>query len=308
MVDSTEVSPWQVVDDLRWAELQKRNEQPIDAIPTGYPTWDKSCRGAGGGIGLAKGWMVTLAGKQKQGKTTVALNILARAVRNGKRAGVISYEMSGNELMSRYLGIQTGVSLRKLEPGPEYDRNAWLSANERRQEVETGEFFLVERPRRGSFEYSLCLAEAREMGADVVFVDYAQKIGGDRDDLYTQMKQVSNLTQDAAQKGMTIIIMSQFNRSGTASKEAPSASNLMGGALESDADQIVFIDHTQTKREDVFTGKSQMILEMNRHGPSSTWPIAWDFRTLRCEEAAPILVQSKEKWTVNPKAEPYWSK
>ena len=34
--------------------------KPVDAVPTPLPTWNMHCRDDGGGVGLARGWHVTI--------------------------------------------------------------------------------------------------------------------------------------------------------------------------------------------------------------------------------------------------------
>jgi len=54
-------------------------KQPVDAIATPLPMWNQQCRDEGGGVGLALGWHVIVAGSTGHGKSIMALNMAAEA-------------------------------------------------------------------------------------------------------------------------------------------------------------------------------------------------------------------------------------
>jgi hypothetical protein len=98
--------------------IKARKLEPIDAVPTMLPTWNAHCRDSGGGVGLARGWHVTVGAKSGRGKSLIALNLAAAAVVYGERVAFISLEMTQEQLATRFLAIMSGVTIRDLEQGP----------------------------------------------------------------------------------------------------------------------------------------------------------------------------------------------
>lgn len=107
------------VDALGY-ELAALNKAKLEwtsdmVLPTPYSAWNGVCGDEGGLTGLARGWHVMVAGNTGMGKSLVAINLAAYAVKNGEKVGIISLEMSKPQLMTRYLAIHTGLPIRKLE-------------------------------------------------------------------------------------------------------------------------------------------------------------------------------------------------
>ena len=101
-------------------QLNKQKLEPITAIPTPLAKWSKHCRDEGGGVGLALGWHVVIAGATGVGKSLLALNIAAEAIRNGRRVGYISLEMSEQQTATRFQSIVSGINIKRLEHGEEF--------------------------------------------------------------------------------------------------------------------------------------------------------------------------------------------
>ena len=107
--------------DLLWPEYVSlhfgEQEGPVDAIPTPLPTWNKHCRDAGGGIGLALGWHVTVAASTGSGKSLMAINMGAEALRRGEPVGFLSLEMSLGQLTTRLYAALTDTPVQRIEDG-----------------------------------------------------------------------------------------------------------------------------------------------------------------------------------------------
>ena len=88
--------------------LLERKQAPVDAVPTPIPAWNRVCHDEGGGLGLARGWNVTVAGNTGHGKSLLALNIGASAIRHGERVAFHSIEMSLMQLTTQG-GVPMGL-------------------------------------------------------------------------------------------------------------------------------------------------------------------------------------------------------
>jgi len=277
-----------------------RAQQPVDALPTMWGTWNRACRMYGGGMGLARGWHVVVAGGAGAGKSLVALNLTAAAVRAGHSVGWVSLEMSREQLLLRLLGISTGRRLVDLEPGSAFDAHAFQSASEELMErmgMAGASLWMAERPSRDLGEVDRLMRDAVEAGCRLIVLDYLQLVSvAEAVKLDDAMRRVSAAVQSLAYRhNVTTLALSQFNRSTTADREAPpSIHGLQGGsAIENDADQVLLIDHTSRKDEGFGHRSFNVLLDKNRHGPAAVVPVQFDQNSLQLIER--ILPGQRER-------------
>ena len=274
-------------------ELQRK---PVYAVPTPLPSWNRVCRDDGGGKGLPLGWMVTIAAATGAGKSIMALNLAAEAVRNSERVGVVSLEMSPAQMYTRYLAIATGENVRHLERGPSFDdavaKRAETFIAEQR-EATGGGLHINEDPITDidttlelmSFWYT-------EQGIRYFIVDYVQLLGSrDAESLYSTISNVSNSLREFAKRThSTVIALSQLNRSVSANRaESPIVQGLMGSSsVENDSDQVVLLDHSRYEYDKARrTARTWLLIGKNRHGPCGAVPVKWSYTNLRLREADP---------------------
>lgn len=275
-------------------EMLRKAGEPVDAMPTMWPAWNRACRMYGGSVGLARGWHVVVAGGAGAGKSLVALNLTAQALRGGHSVGWVSLEMSREQLLLRLLGIATNRRLAELEPGSSFDATAFQLASEDLLERmgHTGAgLWMAERPSRNLLEVDRLLRDAVEAGCRLVILDYLQLVAvAGAMKLDDAMRSASAAVQTLAYRhNVTTVALSQFNRSTTADRDIPpSIHGLQGGsAIENDADQVLLLDHTT--RKDLGYGQKSfnVLLDKNRHGPTAVIPVHFDTNTLRLAEVAP---------------------
>lgn len=270
--------------------MMAKAAQPVDALPTMWPSWNRACRMYGGGVGLARGWHVVAAGGAGAGKSLIALNLTSAALRSGQSVGWVSLEMSREQLLLRLLGIDTGRKLRDMEPGASFDGGTFAAASyEFMHRMEDGgaSLWMAERPEREMATVERLMREAIDAGCRLLIVDYMQLVsvaGAQR--LDDAMRQVSAMVQSLAYRyDVTTLALSQLNRSTTADRDAPPSMHGLAGssAIENDADQVLLIDHT-TKKEHPGVKAFSVILDKNRHGPGTTIPVELNTATLRVSE------------------------
>jgi KaiC/GvpD/RAD55 family RecA-like ATPase len=284
-----------------FASMAEKNLEPVDALPTMWPAWNRACRQYGGQKGWARGWHILVGGGAGAGKSLVALNQTVAALYGGHGVGWVSLEMSREQLLLRTLGIATGRSLRTLEPGPNYDDAAFRSASA--EFVATCEdagshLWVAERPPRDLPGVLDLMQQSVDAGCRLVVVDYFQLVSvpgvSKRDEALTM---ISNEIQAFCYRnGVNTMALSQLNRSTTANAEAaPTLHGLAGSsALENDADQIVLLDHTS--KVEVTGGKTMTaLLDKNRHGPTLPIPLRMDYDTLRLTELTGAALPAPRK-------------
>jgi replicative DNA helicase len=274
----------------------KRQEEPVEAIPTPFPSWNRHCRDEGGGVGLALGWYDIIGGGTGHGKSLLALNVAAKAMEHGISPAFISLEMSLPQLATRLYAILTRTPVRKLERGDDYEAvtagSVIRKLKEMREQTGIG-FFANREPTTGLTDVLETMDYFRsERGVKLFFIDYLQLVSdGDEQDTVSQVTRISHAVRSfAAKHRVTVVALSQYNRATSANRSAsPIPQSLIGSsALENDSDQTLLLDHSRYERSpDGLTAKTWAVLGKNRHGSTGEIPIEWDYRTLTVREALP---------------------
>lgn len=284
-----------VVDSALLERLAVRNAAPVQAMPTPFPSWNHACRDAGGGEGLALGWHICIAGATGAGKSLLALNLTAAALRAGESVCYISLEMSQEQLLSRLVAIVTGTPVRDLEPGRTFQPDVAKTAHAEFLDLleRTGGSIRVNRYQlRDLADIDLVFGYYTEREVCSVFVtDYLQLAwaGGAKSMLENIMEISHAIRARARDHSIVSIGLSQFNRQTSTNKqERPRVEGLMGGSpLENDSDQVLLLDHTSYERLGS-TARTKLLLAKNRHGPQVEIPVRWDYRTLQVREESSV--------------------
>lgn len=257
----------------------------VRPISTFSRSLDKICRDQGQGRGFGP-WLIALAGNAGLGKTTLALNFVAAALRQGVSVGMINLEQSNIQLSTRLYSVVTGTKLREIESG-DFNEFSWDAT---RSELAGVPPLFVPKGILTSWEAILGYARAcHDAGCTWICLDYLQlATAGDEDSVYraTQIC-VTQLRQFCLERECTVLMLSQWNRQGSTNYDTPPvAQNLHGGMIvEASSDLVLGLDHTTFRREGN-RGFHNLLILKNRHGPviSGGIPIELDFTTLRCTE------------------------
>jgi len=271
-------------------------QKPISAIPTHLEGWNRHCRDAGGGVGLAHGWHIILAGATGHGKTLLALNLAASALRAGHSVGYISLEMSQEQLQTRVYAILSGVPVENLERGG-FDGETWKTAQGRLLDLQDDGLPVLltnTGPIRNIYQITEQMHDLMwdELAPTRCFIiDYLQLANtGSEEDVYKTVSEISGQVMMFAHEHNVLTVgLSQLNRSTSSNRhESPIAQGLIGSSsLENDADQVLILDHTRYERDSLNSAlaRTWLIVAKNRHGSMGSIPIEWDYKTLRCREA-----------------------
>lgn len=261
--------------------------EPISAIATMLPVWNAACKGRGGGVGLARGWMVTIGGRPGYGKTQTALNVASSAIKQGKTVAFVSLEMGRSDLGTSLMAITSGESVAQLEQGLQFHEPTFRAAAAFMNDVRRtmgGHVLVNRRPLHKWRDVESAIKYLVEFdGAEMVMMDYLQ------------LAHVENATKkeaaiEHASNGFRRLVddlrivgiaLSQFNReTSKAREERPQAQGLMGSSsIENDSHQVVLIDHSRHERN-ANLADTWLILDKNRHGPVLDIPVTWDYRNL----------------------------
>jgi len=240
---------------------------------TGLTTGFRELDSAIGGYNASD--LVIVAGRPGMGKTALALSFSNEAAKAGHRVLFISLEMSSEQLIKRWLSLETGLNAGILNRGnydSEHVRTLVEYAQGRRDciyiddeaSVTLGE--LVAKVRRH---------QARH-GLDVLFVDYIQLIKSPMMKGRTREQEVAEISRTlkllAKDLGITVVALAQLSR-GVESRQdkRPMLSDLReSGAIEQDADVIIFPYRPAYYDRDEFNAnnkeEAELVVGKNRHG------------------------------------------
>ncbi len=263
--------------------VQKRVQaglSPITGVPTGIGTLDKNT------LGLQPGTLTVLAARPSVGKTAFALNIATHAaVKAGKRVAFFSLEMPSDQLALRMLASEGKLDWRRLSQG-QLSTHDWNKLATQADRIGAASIWLDDNFVLSPVELrSKCRKLKRENGGlDLVMIDYLQLMHAPSDranqsreqEIATISRSLKSLAKEIE---CPIVALSQLNRGVEKRKgEPPMLSDLReSGAIEQDADIVMFLHRNEEENKDVQQGTSQgdtlnvqLIVAKQRQGPTCT--------------------------------------
>jgi replicative DNA helicase len=280
--DYLEIEPLLKQVVARIDELYNREGgSDITGIATGFIDLDKQTSG------LQKGDLVIVAGRPSMGKTAMALNIAENvALNEGLPVVVFSMEMSGAQLATRLLGSVGRVDQSRMRTGKLSD-DEWPRVTDAIARLSNTQILIDE---TGSLTCLELRARARRIARNyggtlgMVVVDYLQLMsgstGGSSENRATEISEISRSLKSLAKElQCPVVALSQLNRGlEQRPNKRPVMSDLReSGAIEQDADLILFIYRDEVYHPDTTTDKgvAEVIIGKQRNGPIGTVRLSW---------------------------------
>ena len=244
----------------------------ITGVPTGFSDFDEQP------AGLQKSDLVIVAGRPSMGKTTFAMNIVENAaIKHKVPVAVFSMEMPGESLAMRMMSSLGHIDQHKIRTGKLGDED-WPRLTSAVGILSEAPIFIDDTPALTPGELRARARRiAREHGLGLIVIDYLQLMQGpatSRENRATEISEISrNLKALAKELGVPVIALSQLNRSlEQRPNKRPVMSDLReSGAIEQDADVIVFIYRDEVYNEDSpDKGIAEIIVGKQRNGPIGT--------------------------------------
>ncbi len=240
----------------------------ITGVPTGFDKFDDMT------TGLHPGELIIVAGRPSMGKTTFAMNIAENAAIGHKApVAVFSMEMPGEQLAMRMISSLGRIDQHLIRTGQLRDED-WPRITMAVHMLSETKMFVDDTPALSPGEIR---ARARRMkrqhGLGLIVIDYLQlmQVGGSSENRATEISEISRgLKALAKELSVPVIALSQLNRSlEQRTDKRPIMSDLReSGAIEQDADVIVFIYRDEVYNEDSpQKGTAEIIIAKQRNGP-----------------------------------------
>ena len=268
----------------------KKGGSPITGLATSFPLFDSLTSG------LQSGDLVILAARPSLGKTSFALdmlrNVCSRALEKPTKAKkekgavlLFSLEMSIEQITKRLVGIEGRIDQFKLRSGRMHGSEAWERFSEAMERIEQWPLWvddssvLTVQEMRGRARRIQRRAQQNNEKLSLVIVDYLQLINSDNplrnENRTSEVTQISRgLKALARELQVPVLALSQLSRNiENRNVKKPQLSDLReSGAIEQDADLIMFLSRKQSGMDepDARSEDIELTIGKHRNGPTDT--------------------------------------
>ena len=249
-------------------------------------------RGVGSGFqqlddklsGFQKSDLVIIGARPSVGKTSLAMDFVRHAaIREGKKVGVFSLEMSREQVIDRIIAAESMVPLWKLRTGQLLDSDLELIPNTL-DALSRAPIFIDDTPSPSILQMRAMGRRLQaEHGLDMIVVDYLQLIQprGNSDNLVSQITEISRgLKALARELNVPVIALSQLSRATEQRDGEPRLSDLRdSGSIEQDADVVIFIyrkNKGKTGLDPADESMTELIVAKHRNGPTGSVTVRFD--------------------------------
>ncbi|KAF0192640.1 MAG: replicative DNA helicase [Gammaproteobacteria bacterium] len=266
-----------------------QQDSPLTGIATGFTDLDELT------AGLQAGDLIIVAGRPSMGKTAFSINIAEHAaIKSDLPVAVFSMEMPGPQLAMRMLSSLGRIDQHRLRTG-KLDDSDWPRLTSAVGMLSEAKLFIDDSAALTPGELR---ARARRLVREhgqlgLIVIDYLQlmAIPGTRENRATEISEISrSLKALAKELKVPVMALSQLNRSLEArTDKRPIMSDLReSGAIEQDADVIIFIYRDEVYNEDTpEKGVAEIIVSKQRNGPIGTRRLTFLGQYTRFENFAP---------------------
>jgi replicative DNA helicase len=267
----------QKLDELIPQSIERMNEiakngSSLLGASTGYKDLDTKLQG------LQDGDLIIVAARPSMGKTALSMNIVENFVLNKDIPGgvlVFSLEMPAESLTTRLLASNAKIDQQKVRSASmnQADLKKFMESSSKLKDLPLyiddssmlSPMELRARARR--------IARQEPNGLSLIVVDYLQlmQLPTSQENRVNQISEISrSLKMLAKELNVPVVALSQLNR---AVEQRPNKRPIMAdlrdsGAIEQDADVILFIYRDEVYNEDSEEGnKAEIIIGKQRNGP-----------------------------------------
>lgn len=293
---------------LKEIEANQNSQDETMGVVTGFNDLDARTGG------FQKGTLLILAARPAMGKTALALTMARNmAVDFNKPVAIFSLEMTASELMSRLIAAESGIDAKKFKLKGELQDWEKEQLRNKTNALAHAPMYIDDNPGLTIFELrAKCRRLKQKYDIQMVFIDYLQlmsggetmKIGGNREQEISYIsRQLKALSKEI---GVPIMALSQLSRAveTRGGSKRPQLSDLReSGAIEQDADMVMFVYRPSYYGIDVENGMSteglaKLIIAKHRSGEPGDVNLRFVERFVRFENMYDA-VQTPEAMILN---------
>lgn len=305
---------------IRNVEKALQSGGHLSGVTTGLDSINAKCGG------LHNSDLVILAGRPGMGKTSLATNIAFNAARRwvreredgieeakgaGARVAFFSLEMSADQLATRILAEQSGISSELLRMG-KISREDFRELSRASRELQELPLYIDDTP---ALTIAALRTRARRLqrrhGIGLIIVDYLQLLQGSSRANDNRVNEISEISRGlktlAKELGVPVIALSQLSRAvEQRDDKRPQLSDLReSGSIEQDADMVWFVfredyyeaakqpdpanealhEAWREKMERIF-GVAELIVAKQRHGSTGRVRMKFEAKITRFSDLA----------------------
>ncbi|MCE3231573.1 MAG: helicase [Alphaproteobacteria bacterium] len=292
-----------LTESIEMAEIAHRRDSHIVGVTSGLMDLDKWLGG------LHPSDLIIIAGRPSMGKTVLGTNIAFNAAvacmeknKSGASVAFFSLEMSAEQLSTRILGSETGISSDKIRRG-ETRSEDFSTFVEVKRRLNSIPLFIDDTP---ALSVSALRTRARRLkrqeGLGLIVIDYLQlmEAGGSTRRADNRVQEISDITRAlkalAKELNVPVIALSQLSRAVEQREDKrPQLADLReSGSIEQDADVVMFIfreEYYEVRRQppegtdkhmewqarmNQIANQAEVIIAKQRHGPVGTVRLYFD--------------------------------
>ncbi len=272
-----------------------KDKDAFRGITTGLKGLDEKLNG------MQKSDLILIAARPSEGKTSFAMNLIENAAIIGKGTCLcFSLEMSKTQLAQRMLCSNAHVQMEKAVKGI-MTMTEWEKIWQAKERLSNAKIFIDDTASITPADMlSKCRRIKAKYGLDAIMVDYVQLMsagGKNKDNRQQEITEISRrLKLIAREMNCPLLALSQLSRNiESRVPPIPQLSDLRdSGAIEQDADVVMFIYNPEGKRSVGATGENltgkgnsgikEIIIAKHRNGPVGTVPLRWIGEYVRFED------------------------
>jgi len=243
-------------------------------LETGIPEYDKLTSG------LCSSDLIVLAGRPAMGKTSMALSLLFKEIKQGSFGMFFSLEMPTDQIMHRLISMYSGIPLSNI-------RNGRLSERQQSQFSDAIKFIKetcsIACSDKGGVTFSelkrKAISQHKKKPLKYLIIDYLQLMSLSDIEGNNKSEKLGAVTGGlkslAKELDIPIILLSQLSREceGRADKRPMPSDLRESGAIEQDADIILFVYRDVVYNSDTKEPeKAELIIAKQRNGATGTVP------------------------------------
>ena len=253
--------------------LYQSPQDGVTGVSTGFTDLNKKTAGLQGSD------LIIVAARPSMGKTTFAMNLCENAAMDQEKPVLIfSLEMPAEQIMMRMLASLSRVDQTKIRTGQLDDEDWARISSTMGILMQKKNMFIDDSSGLTPTEVrSRARRIARDHGGlSMIMIDYLQlmRVPGLQENRTLEIAEISrSLKALAKELNVPVVALSQLNRSleQRADKRPVNSDLRESGAIEQDADLIMFIYRDEVYHEDsALKGIAEIILGKQRNGPIGT--------------------------------------